>query len=257
MIDQALSPLADSVTKVAIQLGILDKDGNAFPDPEEITDEYLKNISTKTRAFLVLCSSELEEYIEARCLEFLSQCVKAIGKTAHHNCLHALSIHFRNNIGSLLDGAGYFVDFYASDEQSRRFSKELKGRKNKGDSDPTSDPPVLNKKTLIGRLCNWYREEVVASNHGIGDQNLMNLLVPLGFSRNLVKEECASLCAALQSLAAARGEAAHRAAQSSGWPFKGLPTPLEQQLSLRDAWERWNSVLDSLHELENLLTIDP
>ncbi|GII45104.1 hypothetical protein Psi02_15280 [Planotetraspora silvatica] len=65
------------------------------------------------------------------------------------------------------------------------------------------------------------------------------------------------LCGALAGLAAARGEAAHRAAQSNGWPFKGLPAPLEQQLSLRDAWDRWQAVIDSLQEFEDLLAIDP
>ncbi|MEU8788687.1 hypothetical protein [Streptomyces sp. NPDC048643] len=245
------------MSTVANHLGIKDKSGTVVADPEEITDEYIAAISIPTRAFLVLCSSELEEYVEARCLSFLSDCVTGANERLQHNCLHALSIHFRSNIGKLLDGGSY-VDFYATTEQAKRYAKEIKASRKKvasesaGDVD-TVDPRLLNKMTLTARLCTWYSEHTVATSHGISDSDLVGLLIPLGFSSNLVRDACGTLCAALQSLAAARGEAAHRSALSSSWPFSALPTPLSQQLSLRDTWSRWEAVVDSLHEFEDLL----
>lgn len=249
------SPLADSMSIVATHLGILDKSGNVQPDPDEITDEYIQGISVPTRAFLVLASSELEEYTEARCLAFLSECVNGADERLQHNCLHALSIHFRSSIGKLLDNGGFYVDFYSTVKQARRYAKSIDAARKKSPSSPENetDPPILNKKTLTAKLCTWYGEEVVASSHGISDSDLVALLTPLGFSANLVRDACGTLCAALQSLAAARGEAAHRSALSSGWPFSALPTPLSQQLSLRDTWDRWQAVVNSLHEFEDLL----
>ncbi|MCX2179608.1 hypothetical protein KV205_03545 [Streptomyces sp. SKN60] len=250
------------MSEIAIHLGILDKAGTPQLDPEEVTDEYIQSISIPTRAFLVLCSSELEEYVEARCLAFLSDCVKGADERLQHNCLHALSIHFRSNIGKLLDSGGFYVDFYSTVQQARRYARDIDAARKKaassktsssGDSENVSDPPILNKKTLTAKLCTWYSEDVVASSHGISDSDLVGLLAPLGFSASLVRDQCGTLCAALQSLAAARGEAAHRSALSSGWPFTALPTPLSQQLSLRDTWERWQSVVDSIHEFEALL----
>jgi hypothetical protein len=250
--------LAESMSTIASHLGILDKTGAISADPEEITDEYITAISIPTRAFLVLCSSELEEYVEARCLSFLSDCVTGADERLQHNCLHALSIHFRSNIGKLLENGGYFVDFYATAQQARRYTKEISAARKKAASSAGNgdavDPPIFNKKTLTAKLCTWYSEEVVASSHGISDSDLVGLLAPLGFSANLVRDACGTLCAALQSLAAARGEAAHRSALSSSWPFSALPTPLSQQLSLRDTWGRWEAVVESLHEFEDLLT---
>jgi hypothetical protein len=244
---------------VANHLGILDESGEVQPDPDEVTDEYIQAISVPTRAFLVLCSSELEEYIEARCLAFLSDCVNGKDERLQHNCLHALSIHFRSSIGKLLDSGGFYVDFYSTVKQARRYAKDIDAaRKRAAASSPedenSPDPPILNKKTLTAKLCAWYNEEVVASSHGISDNDLVGLLTPLGFSSNLVRDACSTLCAALSSLAAARGEAAHRSALSSGWPFSALPTPLSQQLSLRDTWDRWQAVVHSLREFEDLLS---
>ncbi|TXL88801.1 hypothetical protein [Streptomyces sp. IB2014 016-6] len=246
-----------SLEKVAGQLGIVGIDGQPQPDPEVIDDEYLKSVSTATRAFLVLCSSELEEFIEARCLDFLFASLDASGKQMQHNSLHSLSIHFRRNIGNMLNGGGWFVDFYATDIQARKFSTEQKrSKKEKAAQDlPDNSPALLNRKTLAARLCHMYREEVVGVSHGINDNDLIDLLVPLGFSRYLVQEECPSFLAALQSLAKARGEAAHRAANGSGWPFKALTPPLQEQMSLGDAWARWEAVLNSMHELEDLLNV--
>ncbi|MCX5146377.1 hypothetical protein OHB36_06170 [Streptomyces sp. NBC_00320] len=157
----------------------------------------------------------------------------------------------------MIDGAGWYVDFYSSDEQARRFAKDQKKRKKSNATsnieDDEEDPPILNRKNLAAKLCHMYREEVVGVSHGINDQDLTKLLIPLGFSRALVQDQCATLLAALQSLAKARGEAAHRAAQTSGWPFKSLLPPLQEQMSLGDAWARWEAVLNSLEELEDLL----
>ncbi|MFJ9839276.1 hypothetical protein ACIRYZ_02240 [Kitasatospora sp. NPDC101155] len=251
MTEAPYDPLVSTIFRVATQLGILGKDGEPAQDPEEITDEYLNEVYTRTRAFVVLCSSELEEFFEARCLSFLSDCVEMDSGREGHNCIHALSIHFRANIGNLLE-SGHFVDFYATPNQAGKFAKELRARKRAGSDD---EVPILNRKTLVAKLCVWYRDNVVRVSHGISDSDLMTLLAPLGFSRHLVKEECPTLCAALQSLAAARGEAAHRAGQSSGWPFKGLAAPLEQQLSASDAWGRWIAVVDALYEFEDLIKI--
>ncbi|MGW1351567.1 hypothetical protein ACWCQE_20175 [Streptomyces sp. NPDC002409] len=251
-------PLVHSMATVAEHLGILDKNGDVTSDPEEITDEYISGISTPTRAFLVLCSSELEEYVEARCLNFLSACINGVDERLQHNCLHALSIHFRSNIGKLLDHGGYSVDFYATPEQARRYGKDINAARKKSASSAGNgeilDPRIFNKQTLTAKLCTWYSEQVVASSHGISDSDLVGLLTPLGFSANLTRDTCATLCAALQSLAAARGEAAHRSALSGGWPFRGLAAPLSQQLSLRDTWGRWEAVVESLYEFEDLLT---
>ncbi|MER5179835.1 hypothetical protein ABT009_15935 [Streptomyces sp. NPDC002896] len=251
-------PLEHSMATVAEHLGILDKEGGIVADPEEITDEYISGISTPTRAFLVLCSSELEEYVEARCLNFLSTCITGANERLQHNCLHALSIYFRSNIGKLLDHGGYSVDFYATPEQARRYGKEISAARKKsassvGNGEPL-DPRIFNKQTLTVKLCSWYNEQVVATSHGISDSDLVGLLAPLGFSANLTRDTCGTLCAALQSLAAARGEAAHRSALSGGWPFRGLTAPLSQQLSLRDTWSRWEAVMESLYEFEDLLT---
>lgn len=251
-------PLSSSMSTVAGRLGILDENGGVASDPEEITDEYISAISVPTRAFLVLCSSELEEYVEARCLNFLSACVNGADERLQHNCLHALSIHFRSTIGKLLDHGGYSVDFYATPEQARRYGKEINAARKKSASTVGNgealDPRIFNKQTLTAKLCTWYSEQVVASSHGISDSDLVGLLTPLGYSANLTRDVCGTLCAALQSLAAARGEAAHRSALSGGWPFKGLAAPLSQQLSLRDTWARWQAVVESLHEFEDLLT---
>ncbi|MDI3345932.1 hypothetical protein QKW45_19570 [Streptomyces sp. AJ-1] len=251
-------PLAAAISGVAIHLGIADKSGEVYADPEEISDEYIAEISVQTRAFLVLCSSELEEYVEARCLAFLGECVSGADERLQHNCLHALSIHFRSSIGKLLDGGGYYVDFYSTPKQVRRYGKDNDAVRKKSvsvssENEEPAAPPILNRLTLTAKLCAWYRDHVVASSHGISDGDLVALLTPLGFSANLVKESCGTLCAALQSLAAARGEAAHRSANSGGWPFSALPTALSQQLSLRDTWDRWQAVLNSLHEFEDLL----
>lgn len=250
------------MSEIAIHLGVLDKSGTPQSDPEEVTDEYIRSISVPTRAFLVLCSSELEEYVEARCLSFLSDCVKGADERLQHNCLHALSIHFRSNIGKLLDGGGFYVDFYSTVKEARRYAKDIDAARkisasskkaSPAESNNGSELPILNKKTLAAKLCTWYSEDVVATSHGISDSDLVGLLAPLGFSASLIRDKCGTLCAALQSLAAARGEAAHRSALSSGWPFTALPTPLSQQLSLRDTWGRWSSVVESLHEFEALL----
>jgi hypothetical protein len=250
--------LAESMSMIATHLGILDETGAISADPADITDEYIAAISVPTRAFLVLCSSELEEYVEARCLNFLSECITGADERLQHNCLHSLSIHFRSNIGKLLENGGYSVDFYATTQQARRYAKEINAARKKAASPAgngeTVDPRIFNKNTLTAKLCTWYSEEVVASSHGISDSDLVGLLTPLGFSSNLVRDVCGTLCAALQSLAAARGEAAHRSALSSGWPFSALPTPLSQQLSIRDTWSRWEAVVESLHEFEDLLT---
>jgi hypothetical protein len=252
-----LEPLRETLETVAKQLGIIDADGHARPDPEDIDDAYLASVSTTSRAFLVLCSSELEEFIEARCLDFLFASINNSGNQLEHNCLHALSIHFRRNLGNLIDGGGWYVDFYATDDQARKFAKEQKKRKksnaSSGDEEENEDLPILNHKNLAAKLCHMYREEVVGVSHGINDQDLAKLLAPLGFSRALVQDQCSTLMAALQSLAKARGEAAHRAAQSGGWPFKSLLPPLQEQMSLGDAWARWEAVLNSLDELEDLL----
>lgn len=247
--------MRETVETVARQLGIIGSDGQPKPDPENIDDNYLRSVSTTSRAFLVLCSSELEEYIEARCLDFLFASMNASDGQLQHNSLHALSIHFRKNLGNLIESRGWFVDFYANDDQARRFSEERKKRKKDGSSPgDTEGPPILNRKTVAAKLCNWYRQHVVGPSHGISGQDLIGLLIPLGFSESLIQEECPNLLASLQSLARARGEAAHRAAHADGWPFKPLHPPLQEQMSLGDAWSRWEAVVNSLPELEDLLS---
>lgn len=247
--------LRETVETVARQLGIIDLTGQAKPDPENIDDAYLKSVSTTSRAFLVLCSSELEEYVEARCLDFLHSSLSASDSQLEHNSLHALSIHFRKNLGNLIESKGWFVDFYATDEQARKFADERKKQRREGKSaTETEGPPILNRKTVAAKLCDWYRQHVVGPSHGINDQDLIGLLTPLGFSENLVQDECPTLLPALKSLAGARGEAAHRAAHADGWPFKPLHPPLEQQMSLGDAWSRWEAVVNALPELEDLLS---
>lgn len=232
---------------------MLTSDGGIAPDPDDMTDEYFDDVRVRVRAFLILCSSELEEFVETQCLEYLARWAQDDDKAMQHHCLHALTIHFRRNIGNMLEGQGYFVDFYASPTQVKKM-KSSGGKVKKGDSD---EVPILNRKTLIGRVSNWYRDEVVGASHGISDKDLCRLLEPLGFSKGLIREECSSLVAALGTLAAGRGEAAHRSTTAGKYPYESLPSPLYQQMSVGDAWERWIAVKDSLLELRDLMERSP
>ncbi|MFJ5302229.1 hypothetical protein [Streptomyces sp. NPDC088350] len=228
---------------------MLTSEGGIAPDPVDMSDEYFDDVRVRVRAFLILCSSELEEFIETQCLEYLARWARDDDKAMQHHCLHALTIHFRRNIGNLLEGQGYFVDFYASPAQVKKM-RPGGGKMKQTDVD---DVPILNRKTLIGRVSNWYRDDVVGASHGISDKDLCRLLEPLGFSKALVREECSSLVAALRSLAAGRGEAAHRSTTAGKYPYQSLPSPIYQQMSVGDAWERWIAVRDSLSELRDLL----
>jgi hypothetical protein len=244
----AVQPLASWVERIAQRLGIIDSDGSVLADPPEITEEYFREASTIVRAFLVLSSSELEEFIESACITFVGDCARGDDNENQHHCFHALSLYFRNNLANYIEREGAFVDFYATPEQARRMINYKKSQSAQG-----RVPPLLNRKTLITQLSLFYKNEVVANSHGISDQKMIELLRPLGFSPDLVRDECSNLCSALQSLAAARGEAAHRSAQSGGWPFSALPPPLHQQLSIGDAWRRWVAVRDSLVEFDRLI----
>lgn len=250
---EAVSSLESNVNAVARELRMLTGDGVIAPDPDDMTDEYFDDVRVRVRAFLILCSSELEEFVETQCLEYLARWAQDGDKAMQHHCLHALTIHFRRNIGNLLEGQGYFVDFYASPAQVKKM-KPSGGKLNRADS---GEVPILNRKTLIGRVSNWYRDEVVGASHGISDKDLYRLLEPLGFSKSLVREECTSLIAALRTLAAGRGEAAHRSTTAGKYPYESLPSPLFQQMSVGDAWERWIAVKDSLFELRDLLDRSP
>lgn len=249
---EAVSSLEENVLSVARELRIMMRDGAISPDPVELTDEYFDNVRVRVRAFLILCSSELEEFIETQCLEYLARWARDDNSAMQHHCLHALTIHFRRNIGNLLERNGYFVDFYASPGQVKKMQPTKKVRKGEEDA-AVSEVPILNRRTLVGRVSNWYRDEVVGTSHGISDADLCRLLEPLGFSKALVREECATLIAALRSLAAGRGEAAHRSTTAGKYPFQSLPRPVYQQMSVSDAWERWVAVRDSLSELRDLL----
>ena len=250
---EAVSSLELNVNAVARELRMLTSDGGIAPDPDDMTDEYFDDVRVRVRAFLILCSSELEEFVETQCLEYLARWAQDDDKAMQHHCLHALTIHFRRNIGNMLEGQGYFVDFYASPTQVKKM-KSSGGKVKKGDSD---EVPILNRKTLIGRVSNWYRDEVVGASHGISDKDLCRLLEPLGFSKGLIREECSSLVAALGTLAAGRGEAAHRSTTAGKYPYESLPSPLYQQMSVGDAWERWIAVKDSLLELRDLMERSP
>lgn len=228
---------------------MLTRDGGIAPDPVDMTDEYFDDVRVRVRAFLILCSSELEEFVETQCLEYLARWAQDDDKAMQHHCLHALTIHFRRNIGNMLEGQGYFVDFYATPAQVRKMKPEG-GKAKRFDVD---DVPILNRKTLIGRVSNWYRDDIVGASHGISDKDLYRLLEPLGFSKGLVREECSSLIAALRSLAAGRGEAAHRSTTAGKYPYQSLPSPIYQQMSVGDAWDRWIAARDSLSELRDLL----
>ncbi|MFI5853380.1 hypothetical protein [Streptomyces parvulus] len=245
----AVASLEANVIAVARELRMLTKEGALADDPPEMTDEYFDDVRVRVRAFLILCSSELEEFVETQCLEYLAGWAQDNNSMMQHHCLHALTIHFRRNIGNLLEGQGYFVDFYASPTQVRK----MKPSHGRGKQSEAADAPILNKKTLIGRVSNWYRDEVVGASHGISDMDLCRLLEPLGFSKSLVREECASLVAALRSLAAGRGEAAHRSTTAGRYPFHSLPSPIYQQMSVGDAWARWDAVKESLPELRDLM----
>jgi hypothetical protein len=246
---EAVSSLESNVKSVARELSILTDEGGIQPDPVDMSDEYFDDVRVRVRAFLILCSSELEEFIETQCLEYLARWAQDDDKAMQHHCLHALTIHFRRNIGNLLEGQGYFVDFYASPAQVKKM-RPSGGKVKQRDVD---DVPVLNRKSLIGRVSNWYRDDVVGASHGISDVNLCRLLEPLGFSKGLVREECSILVSALQTLAAGRGEAAHRSTTAGKYPYQSLPSPIYQQMSVGDAWGRWIAVRDSLSELRNLL----
>lgn len=249
----AVSALESNVNAVARELRMLTSNGGVATDPVDMTDEYFDDVRVRVRTFLILCSSELEEFVETQCLEYLALWARDEDKAMQHHCLHALTIHFRRNIGNMLEGQGYFVDFYASPAQVKKM-KPSGGKLKRADID---EAPILNRKTLIGRVSNWYRDEVVGTSHGISDKDLCRLLEPLGFSKGLVREECSNLVAALRSLAAGRGEAAHRSTTAGKYPYESLPSPIYQQMSVGDAWERWTAVKDSLSELRDLLDRSP
>ncbi|MGW1271142.1 hypothetical protein [Streptomyces sp. NPDC002491] len=246
---EAVSSLESNVNAVARELRMLTRDGGVASDPVDMTDEYFDDVRVRVRAFLILCSSELEEFVETQCLEYLARWAQDDDRAMQHHCLHALTIHFRRNIGNMLEGQGYFVDFYASPAQVRKMRTGA-GKPKQVEAD---NVPILNRKTLIGRVSNWYRDDVVGTSHGVSDYDLCRLLEPLGFSKALVREECSNLVAALQSLAAGRGEAAHRSTTAGKYPYQSLPSPIYQQMSVGDAWERWIAVRDSLSELRDLL----
>ncbi|CAM5369584.1 MULTISPECIES: hypothetical protein [Streptomyces] len=251
---EAVSSLEENVIAVARELSIMRNDGTISPDPIELTDEYFDNVRIRVRAFLILCSSELEEFIETQCLEYLARWAREDDSSMQHRCLHALTIYFRRNIGNLLERKGHFVDFYASSTQLKKLQlNDKKARRGEVGALDESFIPILNRRTLIGHVSNWYRDEVVGASHGISDTDLCRLLEPLGFSKALIKEECSTLVAALGSLAAGRGEAAHRSTTAGKYPFQSLPSPLYQQMSVSDAWERWVAVKESLPELRDLL----
>ena len=247
---EAVSSLESNVIAVARELRMFTDAGGISPDPVDMTDEYFDDVRVRVRAFLILCSSELEEFIETQCLEYLARWAQDDDKAMQHHCLHALTIHFRRNIGNLLEGQGYFVDFYASPAQVRKMKPPSGAKVKRTDLD---DVLILNRRTLIGRVSNWYRDDVVGASHGISDKDLCRLLEPLGFSAGLVREECSTLVAALRSLAAGRGEAAHRSTTAGKYPYQSLPSPIYQQMSVGDAWDRWIAVRDSLSELRDLL----
>ncbi|WP_328609444.1 hypothetical protein OG943_10055 [Amycolatopsis sp. NBC_00345] len=240
--------LNDTIESIAYELSILTSEGVVPADPEELTDPYLEEVRIRVRAFLVLCSSEIEEFVESHCLDYVAYWAQAKNGRMQHHCFHALTIYFRNNISNLLEKQDSFVDFYATPEQVRRMKAN-----DKKSSSGENESPALNKVTLISKVSVWYRDNVVRASHGVSDSDLCRLLEPLGFSKGLVREECPTLVAALSSLAAGRGEAAHRSTRAGKYPFESLPSPVHQQMSIGDAWARWLSVRDSLYELQDLL----
>src|SRR5689334_13920093 len=118
--------LDGNVNSIARELSMLTPSGRVKREPEELTDEYFDEVRVRARSFLILCSSELEEFVEARCLEYLLYWAQDDAVAMQHNCIHALTIHFRRNINNLLEKQGVFVDFYASTEQVRRITSPKK-----------------------------------------------------------------------------------------------------------------------------------
>jgi hypothetical protein len=61
-------------------------------------------------------------------------------------------------------------------------------------------------KTVVGKMINTYKVQIIKKNHGIKSENLEKILIPLGF---ITKELDAQFIADLNSFVAERGQCAH------------------------------------------------
>jgi len=191
-----------------------------LPSQEELdpTGSYDDVVYTKTLAYRVLAHAEFESYVEDRVRDLY---------------LAAISAWVENNVMTKI--VACMLAFS---------STEI-------DDVPTTKVPVQanqkqkwNRKIkLVGRIskcANSYRH-IIETNHGIKEENLLKLLLPIGIEADEIDD---IWLAAMNSFGEERGSVAH--SSGSNYRTKTLPDPKTEM-------DKINNVLEGLKVIDTLL----
>ena len=160
-----------------------------LPEKFDPTGDYIERVFTGVISFRVLCHAAIEDYFERRAIE--------IAKKAARRC---------KDTGTVSHSAACLVSFCET-----HFGQPPATLKPPQNNQNAMWPERIDMKARVSKAAGNFINHLSQYNHGIREENLLKILIPIGYPHDRIDE---FMISQLDNFGKLRGEFAHSSAAS-------------------------------------------